>query len=98
MRYRYAREINDADGALSLPVDSANLAADWGPASGDVRHRLFGRLLLPLSHGVRIGVSARAPSGATYIILTGFDNSRDAVPNDRPPGSASTQSVARGTP
>ncbi len=86
MRYRYARELNDADGALSLPVDSANLAADWGPASGDVRHRLFGRLLLPLTHGVRVGVSARASSGAPYTVLTGFDDNRDAVPNDRPAG------------
>ena len=86
VRYRYARELNDADGALSLPVDSANLVADWGPASDDVRHRLFGRLLLPLTHGVRVGVSARASSGAPYTVLTGFDDNRDTVPNDRPAG------------
>ena len=86
LRYRYERELNDADGALSLPADSANLAAEWGPASDDVRHRLFGYVRFRLPYGISTALSARVASGAPYTVRTGFDDNADAVLNDRPLG------------
>jgi len=86
VRYRWAREMNDADGALSLPADSSNLAAEWGPASNDVRHRFFGYMRLRLPFGVGLGLNARVFSGAPYTVRTGFDDNSDQVANDRPAG------------
>lgn len=86
LRYRWARELNDGDGALSLPVDGANPDAEWGPASNDVRHRLFGYMRLRLPYGLGLGVNARVSSGAPYTVRTGFDDNGDEVTNDRPPG------------
>ena len=85
-RYRWSRELNDADGALALPVDSADLAAEWGPSSGDVRHRVFGYVRTRLPYGVSVGLSARASSGVPYTIRTGFDDNGDQVVTDRPAG------------
>lgn len=85
-RYRYASAFDDAGGALSLPTDSSNPGVDWGPSSGDVRHRLFGYLRVRLPLGVRLGLSTSASSGVPYTIRTGFDDNGDAVPNDRPAG------------
>jgi outer membrane receptor for ferrienterochelin and colicin len=86
VRYRYSREYNDADGALSLPADSSNLAAEWGPAAGDIRHRLFGYVRARLPLGIGVGFSTAVASGAPYTIRTGFDENGDAVLNDRPAG------------
>src|SRR5690606_15575735 len=85
-RYRYAREMNDADGPLALPMDSSNLAAEWGPSAGDVRHRVFGYVRARLPYGLSAGLGARAQSGAPYTIRTGFDDNGDEVLNDRPAG------------
>ena len=86
LRYRWGREFNDADGALSLPADSSNLAAEWGPSSNDIRHRLFGYLRLRLPFGLGVGLNARISSGAPYTVRTGFDDNEDQVTNDRPLG------------
>jgi hypothetical protein len=85
-RYRYTRAWNDADGALSLPADGNDLAAEWGPASHDVRHRLYGSLRTQLPLGVRANLSGSMWSGAPYTITTGFDDNNDTVFNDRPDG------------
>ncbi|HEY8549575.1 MAG TPA: carboxypeptidase regulatory-like domain-containing protein [Vicinamibacterales bacterium] len=86
VHYRYARAYNDADGALSLPVDPSNLAAEWGPASWDIRHRIFSYVRTRLPYGFNVGLSTRANSGAPYTIRTGFDDNGDGVLNDRPAG------------
>ena len=41
LMYQFANTRNHADSALSLPADSTNPDADWGPSAQDVRHRLF---------------------------------------------------------
>jgi hypothetical protein len=48
--YQLGSVRNHADGALSLPADSNDPDADWGPAAQDVRHRLFvmGNFPLPM--------------------------------------------------
>ncbi len=94
LRYRWARELNDGDGALSLPADAANPEAEWGPAANDVRHRLFGYMRLRLPYGLGIGLNARVTSGSPYTVRTGFDDNGDEVTNDRPFGVG--RNTARG--
>jgi outer membrane receptor for ferrienterochelin and colicin len=86
IRYRYARAFDDADGPLSLPASSSNLAAEWGPSSNDIRHRIFSYVRARLPFGIGLGVGTQAASGAPYTIRTGFDDNGDAVLNDRPAG------------
>ncbi|MPY86892.1 MAG: hypothetical protein GEU99_03125 [Luteitalea sp.] len=85
-RYRYSREMNDGEGALSLPADSYDLAAEWSPAGGDIRHRIFGSVSLRLPYGLGVGLRGDLSSGAPYTIRTGFDDNGDTVTNDRPAG------------
>lgn len=95
LRYRYAQAWNDSDGALSLPANSRDLDAEWGPASWDVRHRLSAFLRTELPYGVRANVSADVQSGAPYTIRTGFDDNGDTIFNDRPVGVG--RNTERGT-
>jgi outer membrane receptor for ferrienterochelin and colicin len=86
LRYRYTRSYNDADGPFSLPVDATDLAAEWGPASSDVPHRIFGALRTRLPFGFRVNLLGSLSSGRPYTITTGFDDNADTVFNDRPAG------------
>ena len=95
LRYRYGQAWNDADGPLSLPADSRDLDAEWGPSSGDVRHRLYGFVRTRFPHGVSANLWADAQSGAPYTVRTGFDDNRDTIFNDRPAGVG--RNTERGT-
>ncbi|HTV02980.1 MAG TPA: carboxypeptidase regulatory-like domain-containing protein [Luteitalea sp.] len=95
IRYRYAQAWNDADGPLSLPADSRDLDAEWGPSSGDVRHRFYGFVRTQFPYGVRANVWADVQSGAPYTVRTGFDDNRDTIFNDRPFGVG--RNTERGT-
>ncbi|MFL6114839.1 MAG: TonB-dependent receptor domain-containing protein, partial [Catenulispora sp.] len=86
INYRLAKAMNDGDSATSLPMNSADLAAEWGPARNDVRHRIFGFVSMPLKYGLRSNVNMRYESGLPYNITTGFDDNGDDVSNDRPAG------------
>ena len=77
---------NHADGALSLPADSTNPDADWGPAAQDVRHRLFVMGNVPLPYGLRAGLNMQLSSARPYNITTGLDDNGDTLFNDRPAG------------
>lgn len=94
VRYRYARRFDDADGPLSLPADSSNLAAEWGPSANDIRHRIFSYVRARLPFGIGLGLGTQVQSGAPYTIRTGFDDNGDAVVNDRPAGIG--RNTARG--
>jgi len=95
VRYRYARTYDDGDGALSLPADSHDPDAEWGPSSWDIRHRIYGFLRTDLPYGIRASVSGSLMSGAPYTIRTGFDDNGDTVFNDRPEGVG--RNTERGT-
>jgi hypothetical protein len=84
--YQWTSTRNVADSALSLPADSHDPDADWGPASSDVRHRLFFMLNTPLLFGLRAGLQANYSSALPYTITTGLDDNGDTVFNDRPAG------------
>jgi hypothetical protein len=94
INYRLAKAMNDGNNATSLPVNGADLAAEWGPAAGDVRNRIFGFVSVPLKFGLRSNVNMRYESGQPYNITTGFDDNGDGVINDRPLGI--TRNSARG--
>ena len=77
---------NHADSATSLPSNSNDLNADWGPSAQDVRHRLTLMFNAPLLWDVRLGVNLQASSATPYSITTGRDANADTVFNDRPAG------------
>ncbi|MGI8671124.1 MAG: TonB-dependent receptor plug domain-containing protein, partial [Luteitalea sp.] len=84
--YTIGERRNYADGALTLPVDSYNQNAEWGPAGDDIRHRIFSFVNTELFWGLRAGMNVRAFSGRPYNVTTGQDNNSDGVLNDRPAG------------
>ena len=84
--YQWASTRNVADNPLSLPSNSLDPNADWGPAMQDVRHRVFVMANFPLLAGLRAGFNLQASSGRPYNITTGVDTNGDTVFNDRPEG------------
>jgi hypothetical protein len=92
--YQLGSVRNHADSALSLPADSTNPGADWGPAAQDVRHRLFLMGNFPLVFGLRAGFHMQIGSARPYNITTGLDDNGDTVFNDRPAGVG--RNAARG--
>lgn len=86
MFYVLSSTKNHADTPLSLPADSRNPDAEWGPAALDARHRLFTMFNFPLPKGVRGNIMSQAQSGLPYTITTGHDDNGDGVSNDRPVG------------
>jgi hypothetical protein len=86
VNYIVSEAKNHADNALSLPADSRNSEAEWGPSAQDVRHRVFAMFNFPLPKGVRGNIMSQAQSGLPYTITTGRDDNGDGVSNDRPAG------------
>jgi hypothetical protein len=85
---------NHADNATSLPANSNNPDAEWGPSSQDVRHRFNAMFNFGLPYNVRANIGGNAQSAAPYNIVTGRDDNRDGVVNDRPAGVG--RNAARG--
>ena len=94
--YQWANTRNYADGPLSLPSNSNDPDADWGPAMQDVRHRVFFMANFPLTYGLRAGLNVQATSGRPYNITTGLDGNGDTVFNDRPAGVGRNSARATG--
>ena len=83
--YGLGRLDNNTDGAFAVPA-TGSLAAEWGPASNDVRQRLnmyFGAGWL---RNFNANLSASYASGSPYAIRTGLDDNGDQIFNDRPAG------------
>ena len=95
LNYIVSDSKNYADNALSLPADSRNPDAEWGPSAQDVRHRVFTMFNFPLPKGVRGSVMSQAQSGLPYTVTTGRDDNGDGVNNDRPAGVG--RNTRRGT-
>ncbi|AMY06895.1 hypothetical protein LuPra_00056 [Luteitalea pratensis] len=95
VRYQYAQAWNDSDGPTTLPADSRDLDAEWGPASWDVRHRVFGFVRMELPMGLRANAWGDLASGAPYTVRTGLDDNSDTVFTDRPEGLG--RNTERGT-
>ena len=86
VNYTFGHEQNFADGATSLPSDSNNPDADWGPSRQDIRHRVQFQANVPLVFGVRGNFNLNVASGVPYNMTTGGDDNDDGVFNDRPEG------------
>jgi hypothetical protein len=84
--YQYMNARNVADSALSLPANSNNPDADWGPSAQDIRHRLFLMANTPVWQGVRASLQMQYSSPPPYTITTGIDDNGDTTFNDRPAG------------
>jgi hypothetical protein len=84
--YQWSHARNDADSPLSLPADSRDADADWGPAAQDIRHRILLIASVPLGLGVRGAFNVEGSSSLPYTITTGRDDNGDTVFTDRPDG------------
>ena len=83
--YTLNHQMNNSQGAFSLPSNSFDLSADWGRGRRQ-RHQFNASVnaRIPLGLFLTLGVQAR--SGQPYTITTGRDDNGDTVSNDRPPG------------
>jgi hypothetical protein len=84
--YTLAHVKNHANNATALPANSRDPDAEWGPASQDVRHRVFATANYTFPFGIRANVTNQFSSAPPYTLTTGSDNNRDGVSNDRPAG------------
>jgi hypothetical protein len=81
--YYLGKSENNTEGAFSVPA-SNNLATEWGPSSGDMRHRASINLNTGILRGLSGSVGISTYSGSPYTIRTGLDNNGDLIFNDRP--------------
>lgn len=86
LMYQLGSVRNLADSPTSLPSNSNDPDADWGPSARDVRHRAFFMVNTPIGRGIRAGFNLQASSAVPYTITTGRDANGDTVFNDRPDG------------
>ena len=82
--YAFGKAKSDSDGAGSFPANSFDLAAEYGNASIDVRHRfaIGGNFEIPFGISVSPFITYR--SGAPFNITTGTDSNEDSVFTERP--------------
>jgi len=96
VNYTLAKLSNDTDGAFSLPANSLDPRAEWGPSAMDVRHRVGGMFNLDLWKGFKLATNVNANSASPYTITTGRDDNGDTVSNDRPAGVGRNSARAAG--
>lgn len=84
--YTLSNVKNHANNATSLPANSRDPDADWGPSSQDIRHRLFSTVNYTFPFAIRVNITNQFSSAPPYTITTGSDDNRDGVSNDRPAG------------
>ena len=92
--YVLSKAMSDTDGAYTFPVDSNNLAQEWGRSSLDTRHRFMLAGSLMTRWGVRLSPFITARSGSPFNITTGQDNNGDTEFNDRPSFATAGQAGA----
>jgi hypothetical protein len=76
---------NDTDGAFAVPA-TGSLAAEWGPAFNDVRHRFSAFFGAGWLRNFNANLNVNYSSGSPYTIRTGLDDNGDSIFNDRPAG------------
>jgi hypothetical protein len=83
--YHTARLRNNSDGAWSVPA-SGDLALEWGPAAGDIHHRVNMSFSSGMFKNFSVRMSGNWSSAPPLNIRTGIDNNGDLIFNDRPDG------------
>ena len=92
--YYLGRSENNTEGAFSVPA-TGNLAAEWGPSSGDIRQRVSVAVYSAALKNFTASVNLNASSGSPYTIRTGHDDNGDLIFNARPAGvSRNTERTA----
>lgn len=71
-------------GAGSFPSNPYDLAADYGRAAFDVRHRIFLGGNISMRYGIRVSPFVVIQSGSPFNITIGRDLNGDSIFNDRP--------------
>ena len=94
--YAWINQRNDADGPFSLPADSYNPRADWGPAFSVPHHIVSAMANTSLPKNFRVAASFSARSGTPYNMTTGRDDNQDTVFTDRPSGVRRNSAMTAG--
>jgi hypothetical protein len=76
---------NNTDGAFATPA-TGSLAAEWGPASNDVRHRLNVFIGTQALRNLIANLNISYSSASPYTIRSGIDSNGDLLFTDRPDG------------
>ena len=84
--YAWIKQESDTDGAFSLPANSYDPAAEWGPVAGMPRHNFSAMFTSSLTKAMRLSLGGSLRSGTPYNVTTGRDDNGDTVFNDRPEG------------
>ena len=82
--YTWSRSERDTEDLDFLVQDQRDYAAERGPSSNDVRHRVAASLNVDLPLGFRFSTLMTAQSATPYNITTGTDNNSDGELTDRP--------------
>jgi len=93
VNYFMGKSENDTDGAFSVPA-TGSLAAEWGPAPNDIRHRFNAFFGTQALRNFNANLNLSIASGSPYTIRTGIDGNGDLIFNDRPDGVG--RNTARG--
>ncbi len=95
VNYALSNARTNTTGAFSLPASGENIDAEWGPTSGDARHRFGGSFNIQPATNLSVALNASYRSATPYDITTGRDENGDGVFNDRPAGTS--RNSARGS-
>lgn len=82
--YTWSTASSDTDDAQTFPGNPYNLAAEYGRAGYDVRHRAFVGGTLPGPMGFSLSPFIVMHSGAPFDVTLGEDLNGDSLFNDRP--------------
>jgi hypothetical protein len=82
--YTRGKKYSDTDGPYTMPANSNDLAAEYGFAGDDQRHRFVAGATADLGGGLWLSPAVSFSSGRAFNIVTGRDNNGDAVFTDRP--------------
>jgi hypothetical protein len=93
--YTLSRSRNNSDGPFSVPV-TGDLALEWGPSNGDVRHRGNLGINSQAVRNVNMNLNMNVGSAPPYTIRTGRDDNGDLLFTDRPEGVGRNSARGRG--
>jgi hypothetical protein len=95
VNYTLSTARTNTTGAFSLPASGENLEAEWGPTSGDARHRFGGSVNVNPTKSLSVSLNASYRTATPYNITTGTDDNGDGLFPDRPAGVS--RNSARGS-